>query len=194
MAAGDALRAELVRNDCGVEAQHGVRPERKNQRVGSDTHVHIREARPDEGELLREIAIASKGHWGYDPEVVRGWAAGGDFTAEGLARKAVHVAEVNGRVVGWAGLIPRGDVCWLDDLWIEPSAIGTGIGSRLFRHAAQVAEELGASRMEWEAEPNALGFYERMGGRYLRDSEPSEWGRVLKVMGVDLVSSPHRCV
>jgi hypothetical protein len=40
--------------------------------------------------------------------------------------------------------------------------------------------------MEWEAEPNALGFYERMGGRYLRDSEPSAWGRLIPVMGVDL--------
>jgi hypothetical protein len=37
-----------------------------------------------------------------------------------------------------------------------------------------------------EAEPNALGFYERMGGRYLRDSEPSAWGRVIPLMGVDL--------
>ena len=36
-------------------------------------------------------------------------------------------------------------------------------------------------RMEWEAEPNALGFYERMGGRYLRDSDPrSKWGRTLR--------------
>jgi hypothetical protein len=41
--------------------------------------------------------------------------------------------------------------------------------------------------MEWEAEPNALGFYERMGAVYVRDSEPSEWGRVLAVMAVSLV-------
>ena len=158
----------------------------------SSSSVRIRRARPDEGELLREIAIASKAYWGYDLEVVRDWATSGGFTTEGLARKAVHLAEVNGRVVGWAGLIPGDDVCWLDDLWIEPSSIGTGIGSRLFQHAVHVAEELGASRMEWEAEPNALGFYERMGGRYVRESEPSEWGRVLQVMGVDLVSSPSR--
>jgi hypothetical protein len=38
---------------------------------------------------------------------------------------------------------------------------------------------------EW-AEPNAIGFYEKLGARYLRDSEPSEWGRVLPVMGVSL--------
>jgi hypothetical protein len=62
--------------------------------------------------------------------------------------------------------------------------------SRLFRHAAARATELGCGRMEWEAEPNALGFYEKMGGRYLRDSDPSDWGRVLQVMGVDLDPPP----
>src|SRR5207247_10253115 len=58
---------------------------------------------------------------------------------------------------------------WLDDLWVEPKWIGTRIGSRLFRHAAGRGEQLGASRMEWEAEPNAIGFYEKLGGRYVRD-------------------------
>jgi hypothetical protein len=39
--------------------------------------------------------------------------------------------------------------------------------------------------MEWEAEPNALGFYARMGGRPLRTAT-SEWGRELSIMGVSL--------
>ena len=43
-----------------------------------------------------------------------------------------------------------------------------------------------ARRLEWEAEPNATGFYERMGGTYVRDSEVTEWGRVLEVLGVAL--------
>ena len=30
------------------------------------------------------------------------------------------------------------------------------------------------------------GFYEKVGGRYLRDGDPSEWDRVLPVMGVEL--------
>ena len=45
---------------------------------------------------------------------------------------------------------------------------------------------LGAKRLEWEAEPNAIGFYEKMGGRYVRESEQTEWGRRLSVMGVEL--------
>jgi GNAT superfamily N-acetyltransferase len=149
----------------------------------------IRPARPDEVERLREIAIAAKTYWGYDVDRVRDWAAAGDFSAEGFRGQEVFVAEVDGDITGWGSLIPKGEICWLEDLWIDPPSIGTGIGSRLFRHAQEIATQLGAGRMEWEAEPNAVGFYEKMGGRYLRDSNPGEWGRVLQVMGVDLTTS-----
>jgi GNAT superfamily N-acetyltransferase len=148
--------------------------------------VVIRSVAPDEGERLREIAIAAKSHWGYDVDRVREWAAMGDFSATGLLQKNVYVAAVGGRAVGWAAAIERGDVWWLDDLWIEPGWIGKGIGSRLFRHAAERGRRAGAARMEWEAEPNALGFYEKMGGRQVRDGEASVWGRVNAVMGIDL--------
>ena len=150
--------------------------------------VRIRCARSDEGERLRTIAIASKGHWGYDADRVREWAAGGDFSPEGLRRKEVFVAEVGGRVVAWASLIPKGRLCWLDDLWVEPEWIGKAIGTELFQHAAERATQLGAVTMEWEAEPNALGFYERMGGRHVRDGARNDWGRILEVMAVDLAS------
>jgi GNAT superfamily N-acetyltransferase len=93
---------------------------------------------------------------------------------------------VDGVAVGWMSLVPRGEVAWLDDLWIEPVSIGRGLGSQLFRHAAERATALGARRLEWEAEPNALGFHEKMGARHLRDGEPNEWGRTLAVMGVEL--------
>jgi GNAT superfamily N-acetyltransferase len=168
----------------------------KRRRAGigvalGDASPRIRRADSNEGERLREIAIASKSHWGYDLDRVGDWAASRDFSTAGLTGRQVCVAEVDGRVVGWAGLIAKGEVCWLDDLWVEPSRIGTGIGSRRYRHAAEIGAQLGAARMEWETEPNAIGFYERMGGRYLRDSEPSEWGRVLHVMGAELTSSPR---
>lgn len=82
--------------------------------------------------------------------------------------------------------MPHRDVCVLEDLWVLPEAMGKGVGTRLFRRAAERARGFGATRLEWEAEPNAVGFYERMGGRFLRKSEPSEWGRILDVMGLDL--------
>jgi GNAT superfamily N-acetyltransferase len=148
--------------------------------------ARIRPAAAGEGERLREIAIAAKGYWGYDLDRVREWAAIGDFSTVGLRRKGAYVAAIDGNAVGWAAAVRQGDVWWLDDLWIEPAWMGRGIGSRLFKHAAARGRRLGAVRMEWEAEPNALGFYEKMGGRYARDGEPGIWGRVNAVMELDL--------
>ena len=126
---------------------------------------------------LREIAYAAKAHWGYDHRLVREWADSIDVD--------------DGRILlveegGWASLMPQGEVCVLEDLWVEPGSMGRGLGTWLFRRVEERARELGAVRLEWEAEPNAVGFYEKLGGRYLRDSEASEWGRVLPVMGVSL--------
>jgi len=146
----------------------------------------IRPARDDEGARLKEIAIAAKGHWGYDSTQVHDWANQGDFTPARLRKLIVFVADSDGRAIGWASLLPKGEVGWLEDLWIDPAWMGKSVGTELFRHAADRAKSLGAQRLEWEAEPNAIGFYEKMGARHVRDSEATEWGRILSVMGVEL--------
>ena len=135
---------------------------------------------------MREIAVEAKAHWGYDRALVEEWALGGDFDPESLRKRLLYVAESDGRPVGWAALIPRGEVGWLEDLWVEPAWIGQGVGRALFEHVAAEARQRGARRLEWEAEPNAQGFYEHLGATYVRDSEETEWGRVLEVLGVDL--------
>lgn len=45
--------------------------------------------------------------------------------------------------------------------------------------------------MEWEADPNALGFYRKMGGRHLR-TEVTEWGREGSVTGITLARAERR--
>jgi GNAT superfamily N-acetyltransferase len=151
---------------------------------GND-RIIIRPGEPHEAPRLRAIAIAAKSHWGYDMEGVRQWAEG-DFSVEALQVRELYVAESEAVPVGWAAAIPQGQICWLEDLWIEPGWMGKGIGKLLFRHAAELARQGGAITMEWEAEPNAIGFYEKMGGRYRRLSETTEWGRRLPVMAISL--------
>ena len=148
--------------------------------------VSIRPGAADEGARLKEIAIAAKGFWGYEPARVREWADKGDFSPQRLSELTVFVAEADARPIGWCSLIPRGELCWLEDLWIDPAWIGKGVGTRLFVRAAEHAKELGAVRMEWEAEPNAIGFYAKLGAIYLREGEETEWGRTLSVMGKEL--------
>jgi RimJ/RimL family protein N-acetyltransferase/predicted N-acetyltransferase YhbS len=145
----------------------------------------IRPARAEESSRLREILSSAKGHWGYDPELLRGWVDAYDF-GELFRTHEVLVADSGAEVVAWASVAPPVDgVAALDDLWVEPGWMGKGVGSRLFAVARRRAAELGATTMEWEAEPNALGFYERMGGRFVRTGT-SEWGRTLDIMAVTL--------
>ena len=149
------------------------------------TTVLIRPGKLEEGGRLKEIAIASKGFWGYKPDRVREWADQGDFTPEGLRKFALFVAEAEGRAIAWVAVEPKGEIAWLEDLWVEPDWIGKGIGTRLFGEAAEHARALGAAALEWEAEPNALAFYEKMGARPVRETT-GDWGRTLSVMRVEL--------
>jgi GNAT superfamily N-acetyltransferase len=147
----------------------------------------IRAAVPDDAEDLRRITAAAKGHWGYPAALVLPWAAAYDFSATTLASREVFVAVAERRPVAWAGLVPPVDgISLLDDLWVEPPAMGGGIGRALFQESVRRAGELGAVSVEWETEPNAAGFYERMGGRRVGE-RVSEWGRPLAVMSVPVV-------
>ena len=144
--------------------------------------VTLRAAAPADHDRLRELTFESKAYWGYERDFVRSWAAGLTFES-GQER---WVAELDGEIVGWAALVPPMDgAAVLDDLWVDPAWLGHGLGSRLFEVAVDRARELGAARLEWGAEPNAVGFYEKVGGRKLRD-HVTEWGRVAPWMGLDL--------
>src|SRR5919198_350232 len=72
------------------------RPERA---VAEATTVVIRPGRLDEGARLKEIAIASKGFWGYEPERVHAWADQGDFSPARLRELIVFVAESDGHAI-----------------------------------------------------------------------------------------------
>jgi GNAT superfamily N-acetyltransferase len=156
--------------------------------------VRIRAAEPQDADRLREIFTAAKSSWGYDAGLVREAAADLDLSPEALLTKEVYVAEVGGQPVGFTSLVPGPDFWLLDDLWVGPAWMGRGIGRMLFTYASNRAREAGAHRLEWESDPNAVGFYEKMGGEYLRDSEPTSWGRVLPVMGVELSGRAARDV
>jgi GNAT superfamily N-acetyltransferase len=148
--------------------------------------VRLRTADPADCDELVGITVASKASWGYPEHVMHDWAETLHISPELLDATETAVAEAGGRAVGWAQVVPPVDgVAVLDHLWVVPESMRAGIGTRLFRWAAAWARQRGAAAMEWESDPNAVGFYRRMGGRTVR-MQRSEWGRDLPVMAIDL--------
>lgn len=143
----------------------------------------VRRAVPEEAGLLRDLAHRSKAYWPYSPEFLAAVEPLLELDGRDVAEHEVWVLEVDGAVVGWHRVTLHGARAELEDLWLEPSAIGTGLGRLLFEHALGVAATHGASRLEWDAEPYAEGFYRAMGGREVgRTPSAAEAGRTLPRM------------
>ena len=76
-----------------------------------------------------------------------------------------HSAVVENRTVGFYALGCKGDRLNLQHLWVLPDAMGQGVGRWLFAHAVERVRDLGFGVLEIESDPNADGFYQRMGAR-----------------------------
>lgn len=135
--------------------------------------------------MLAALALRSKAHWGYPPEFLDRFARGLGMSAEVLAANDVQVGESDGDVRGFYTLLYRPDRTVLDDLWLEPDEIGRGSGRALFEHARDRAAATGSRVLEWDADPHAVGFYERMGAVTVGRVD-SPLGRPLPVMRLTL--------
>ncbi|MDF5723985.1 MAG: GNAT family N-acetyltransferase [Rhizonema sp. PD37] len=86
----------------------------------------------------------------------------------------VLLAEIDGNPMGFASyhriystfLAQPG--IWLDDLYIKAEYRGYGVGEALMNHLCQIAQEIGAFRIDWTVavdNTRAIKFYERMGAK-----------------------------
>jgi len=128
-------------------------------------HCEFLRAAPNDAGRLTEIALAAKRYWGYPESWMARWMAGLTITPDFISRNEVYIAAVGGEVVAFYGLIPSRPKAILEHLWVLPGFMGKGLGEGLFAHALSRCRELGIATLEIESDPNALGFYARMGAR-----------------------------
>ena len=125
----------------------------------------IRAARPDEASALAALQRRSSDVW---EEYRAQLAANPDAIepphraiADGRARVAV---DAFGRRLGFSVVLPiSGGRCELDDLFVEPDSMGLGVGRLLVNDVVTRAAAASASHVDVIANPNAVGFYERLG-------------------------------
>ena len=127
--------------------------------------MFVRHARLDECDLLSELALRSKGYWGYDTDFLEACRAELTLVPKDLTRLTVRVAErSDGSVAGFYALgrlDERAGEVWF--FFVDPAFIGTGVGRRLFEDLFAAARSAGMCSLKIDADPGAAPFYERMG-------------------------------
>ena len=125
--------------------------------------LQLRPARPDEAELLTDLCLRSKAVWGYDEAFMRACRAELTLSAADLAASSLQVAVDGNDVAGLVQVAVEGEKADLVKLFIAPSTLRAGVGRQLFDWAVNNARERGARWLWIEADPDAAGFYRRMG-------------------------------
>ena len=151
----------------------------------------IRRALINEADTLTKLALAAKSHWGYPENWMKHWQADLTISPEYLNDNDVFVAEKDGGIVGFYALITRSDKAELDHMWVSPDHMGTGVGKALFVHAMRAAKGQDLSEVEILSDPNAEGFYQKMGAYRTGESVSEVDGqpRVLPRLTIDPASS-----
>src|SRR5438045_3740347 len=125
----------------------------------------IRDARADEALALEALQRRASDVWeeyraqlAAHPDAI---APPHQAIADGRVRVAVDASD---HPLGFSGVLPVEDGrCELDDLFVEPDWMRLGVGRKLVDDVAMRAAAAGASHVDVIANPNALGFYSRLG-------------------------------
>lgn len=147
--------------------------------------MRMERANPEAAAALTAIALAAKRHWGYAEHWIERWGDMLTITPEFVTQNFV-VTAADPEPCGFGALrCDESDgVAVIDHLWVLPAAMHRGIGRRLFAALEFEAKRRKLRTLRLEADPNAEGFYLRMGMRTLRKTPASLDGtaRYLPVM------------
>ncbi|HSM33697.1 MAG TPA: GNAT family N-acetyltransferase [Anaerolineae bacterium] len=153
--------------------------------------AHLRRARRGDAEAITSLTLRSKRHWGYDEAFMATMTPALTCVPDDLLAgdQQVEVLEGSTGLLGFYRLRRLTELAFLEDLFVDPDAMGQGVGRQLFLRAASVAREWGAGVMEFESDPFAESFYLRLGAERVGMS-PSQLlpGRSIPLMRYALLA------
>ncbi|MDQ7096703.1 GNAT family N-acetyltransferase [Desulfosporosinus sp. PR] len=159
--------------------------------------MEIRQAKPAESAVLTSLSFASKRYWNYPEAYFAVWEKELTIAPEYIHNNIVYVAEIKGNISGylsivevkedfWAGSVFVRKGLWLEHIFILPELIGKGIGSHLMAFALDICRKRAIDRLLIFSDPNAKGFYDKLGARFIEDSPSSIEGRTVLLYELEL--------
>lgn len=154
-------------------------------------NVVIRPAKENDNATLTSISFAAKRYWKYPEEYFEVWKNELTITQKYIAQNKVYVAEIDEKPVGFIAIVEVkkdllvGDFLirkgfWIDHIFIHPDLIGMGVGTRLITF---VKENYRGSIecLLILSDPNATGFYDKIGAKYIEQVPSSIKGRTVSL-------------
>lgn len=152
--------------------------------------TEIRKAQVSEIELLSDLALNSKAHWGYSDAFMAACRDELTVTRQQIEDGEVWVADTDAGAAGLYRLSVEGDTAEVELLFVRPNLIGSGIGRALWDHMIAEAARRGAARLYVDSDPQAEGFYRAMGCRRIGEAaSASIAGRTLPRLELKLSES-----
>jgi ribosomal protein S18 acetylase RimI-like enzyme len=150
--------------------------------------LQIERAKPEQADEMSRIAFTAKAHWGYPIHWMEIWKPQLTFSPQYFVENEGWVAVVDESPIGFYTVQEKDGNAWIENLWVLPEFIGKGVGKALFLHAVNLARHTGYKTLQLEADPNATGFYEKMGMHKTgeRRSEVEGQPRTLPIMEMKL--------
>ena len=155
--------------------------------------MSIRKSSPDEAPTLSAIALGAKQYWGYPEHWIKRWEADLTISEDFIRNNHVYVYERDQEICGFYALCVSGTRAELEHMWVAPAYIGSGVGKELFLDAMDRSTAMNVRNVDITADPNAAGFYERMGAIRTGDvvSEIDGQPRILPRMTIEPPNNEH---
>lgn len=138
------------------------------------TSIAIRDALPEEAELLSNLAQRSKAHWGYSRQFMEACIAELTYQPDVIEDDNFNfvLAEMGSEIVGFYATKRLSQSQYeMEALFVEPQHIGLGIGRELIENSlAHISKNRGTTLLV-QGDPNSEDFYLAIGGRQVGSRE-----------------------
>ena len=146
----------------------------------------IRDAYETDSRELGEIALAAKKTWDYPDSWYELWDETLGITENFITTNKVVVATINEKPAGFAAVRVNSRVADLEHMWVLPEYMNKGLGTALFREIVDFCRAIDVRKLRIESDPNATGFYKKMGGRQIGYVDSLPKPRKLPVFEIDI--------
>ena len=126
--------------------------------------VEFKPAKIEESEILSNLAIESKGYWGYPKDLLELWRKDLRIEKTYIQRNIVRTIWLNAELVGFFALKTEQE-SELEHLWLRPEFIGKGFGQITFSEILNEFRKREITSFAIVSDPNAEKFYLNQGAK-----------------------------